>query len=151
MHTKNAKLLLALLFFSGCAYSNADVKVLLTQVDGEHLSVTVQNVTDSDYDFEYNFCRSSVGSLSFELKDSDGNVQPVRAFLNDGCALDEKFKIRAYGAISREFNIDDIVALYENPKGVISFKALFCGHTRYGKKTDCISSNTIDVDVSNEK
>lgn len=90
-------------------------------------------------------CRSSVGGLTFNVTDTNGDVLPLRAVINDGCALDNDVVLGPYEIQGKVLSIEMLRTSYGMINGEYSVTAKLCGYEV--SNNACLESNGIIVEV----
>ncbi|WKE67202.1 hypothetical protein PVT67_08190 [Gallaecimonas kandeliae] len=142
---KKAAPLICLALISSGLHCQPQVEITLSRFNKEKLQLLVVNNNDEPASFDYNFCQSSVGDLSFDVIGSDGHRYPFQVMLNEDCDLDSHFRLEPFCVVGKLVPIKDLLSFHGNPKGKLDLNAHFCERGKSGSRVNCLSSNSLEI------
>lgn len=135
----NKLLLIAIISFSGRAFSEGKLVYLLNNFD-DSIHVSAININNSTIIFPFNFCLSSIGDLKFVITDLEDRNYQIKAQLNDRCTVRNEQFIEPFSSVGKVFHKDEIQFYYKLPDSDFNIKAVFCNF-----KKQCVESNSLRI------
>lgn len=135
------------LFAIQIGYVKADdgFKYTLNSSESEEVYLMAINTGSNKNKLPFNFCISSLGDLTFEIKDKEGNKYPLSSMINDRCNPHKEVYVEPFSLVGKVFHKSGIKSYYSLPKSEFLMKAILCD-----KERECEESNEVKVTFSNK-